>query len=156
MNLEKFVAIGGLPGIHKIVSSRSNGLIIEDQHENRTRFVPVRGHQFTPLSTVGIYVETDADTLPLGDVWQRMLDQIEAQPLPPQNAASAEFRAYFDAVLPEHDRDRVHINDIKKCLKWFSFMLNKGLFAEITETEKSAETPAEEPATETVAEKTEE
>lgn len=155
MNLEKFVAIGGVPGIHKIVASRSNGLIIEDQHENRTRFVPVRQHQFTPLSTVGIYVESDNDTLPLGDVWQRMLDQIEAVPLPPQTAASAEFRAYFAQVLPEHDQDRVHINDIKKCLKWFSFMLNKGLFAEIAAAEKSDETPAEEPATEPTAEKTE-
>lgn len=154
MNLEKFVVIGGLPGVHRIVTNRANGLIIEDKHEKRTRFVPVRQNQFTPLGTVGIYVEGDQDTLPLGEVWQRMLDQVEATPPPPQSANSAEFRAYFAQILPEHDQDRVHINDIKKCLKWFMFMHEKGIFAEIAaeaEQEKSEAAAPETPAAETEA-----
>jgi hypothetical protein len=142
MNLEKYVAIAGLPGVHKLISSRSNGVIIEDKVENRNRFVPVRANQFTPLATIAVYTETEEGTIPLGDVWQRMFDATETTPVVPQTSKSDEFRAYFTAVLPEHDRDKVHINDIKKCLKWYSFMLEKGMLKEAMLAGKAAESAA--------------
>ncbi|MCC7244362.1 MAG: DUF5606 domain-containing protein [Saprospiraceae bacterium] len=134
MNLEKYLAVAGTPGIHKVIATRSNGFIIEDRNENRTRFVPLRQSQVTPLGTVGIYTYDAKDgdgTTPLGDVFTKMLDAIETTPTPAPDANSVAFREYFVTVLPEHDRDRVHINDIKKCVKWFNYMLNKGMFEEI-------------------------
>ena len=130
MKLDKFLVISGIPGVHKLVSTRPNGLVIEDRHENRTRFVPVRQQQITPLASVSIYTDTEEGTIPLLDVLQKMLDQVETIPPADPNASSAQLREYFVQVLPEHDRDRVHINDIKKCLKWFHFMLEKGIFEE--------------------------
>ncbi len=78
-----------------------------------------------------------------------MLDQAETTPPVSANASSAELREYFTQILPEHDRDRVHINDIKKCVKWFSFMQEKGLFEEIR---RESETPAPEVSEPTKAE----
>jgi hypothetical protein len=161
MKLDRFLVISGVPGVHKLVSTRSNGLVIEDRLEGRTRFVPVRQQQISPLASVSIYTETDEGTIPIVDVFQRMLDQLEATPTPDVNGSSAALRAYFSTVLPEHDHDRVHINDIKKCVKWFNFMLEKGIFEEArreAEAEAQAdgatavaeEAPAEE--TPTVAE----
>jgi hypothetical protein len=80
MNLDKFLVIAGVPGVHKLVSTRSNGLVIEDRQEGRTRFVPVRQNQITPLGTVAVYAETDEGTVPLTDVFQRMLDQLTSTP----------------------------------------------------------------------------
>lgn len=143
MNLDKFLVIAGVPGVHKLVTTRSNGLLIEDRKEGRTRFVPTRQNQITPLGTVAIYVDTDEGTLPLADVFQRMLDQQEAVPPASPNANSAELRAYFSQILPEHDHDKVHINDIKKCIKWFNFMHEKGIFEEARqEAAAVAATPA--------------
>ncbi|MBK7938584.1 MAG: hypothetical protein IPJ82_16540 [Lewinellaceae bacterium] len=130
MNLEKFLVVAGVPGVHKLVASRSNGLVIEDRNEGRTRFVPVRQQQVTPLATVAVYTDTDEGTIPLVDVFRKMLDQLEAIPPVGPDATSTEFREYFSKILPEHDRDRVHINDIKKCIKWFTFMREKGIFEE--------------------------
>jgi hypothetical protein len=138
MNLEKYVAIAGLPGVHKLIASRSNGVIIEDKVENRNRFVPVRANQFTPLATIAVYTNTEEGTIPLGDVWQRMFDATATTPVVPQTSKSEEFRTYFDTVLPEHDHDQVHINDIKKCLKWYSFMLDKGMLQEAMDATKKA------------------
>ncbi len=141
MNLEKFVVRAGITGVHKIVTTRSNGLIIEDKHENRTRFVPVRSNQFTPLATIAIYTETEEGTIPLGDVWQRMYDQMEAIPPVPQSSNSSKIRAYFEQILQEYDKDKEHVKDIKKCLKWFMFMHEKGLLAEaIAAGQKKEET----------------
>ncbi len=130
MNLEKFLVVAGVPGVHKLVSSRANGLVIEDRQEGRTRFVPVRQQQVTPIATVAIYTDTEEGTISLTDVFQKMLDQYDTLPPADLNANSAVLREYFSAILPEHDRDRVHINDIKKCIKWFNFMQEKGIFAE--------------------------
>lgn len=142
MNLEKFLVIAGVPGVHKLIATRSNGLVIEDRQEGRTRFVPVRQNQITPLGTVAVYTDTEEGTLPIADVFQKMLDLLESTPPVPLTANSAELRRYFTQILPEHDRDRVHINDIKKCIKWFNFMQEKGIFDEV----KSESVPAEAPA----------
>ena len=130
VNLEKYLVVGGVPGVHKLVTSRSNGLIIEDRNEGRTRFVPVRQQQVTPLGTISIYTDTEEGTIMLGEVFQKMLDQYESNPPVPLNSTSPDFRAYFSEILPEHDHDRVHINDIKKCIKWFGFMHAKGMLEE--------------------------
>lgn len=130
MNLEKYLVVAGIPGVHKLVASRANGVVIEDRKEKRTRFVPARQQQITPIATVGIYTDTEEGTVSLTDVFQKMLDQFDSLPPVSLDATSADFRDYFSKILPEHDRDRVHINDIKKCIKWFNFMKESGIFEE--------------------------
>lgn len=139
MNLDKYLVIAGFPGVHKLVASRSNGLLIEDKHEGRTRFVAARQGQITPLASIAVYTETEEGTIALADVFQKMLDQFEQTPPPAASASSAEFRQYFTTILPEHDQDRVHINDIKKCVKWFQFMRDKNIFAEAQKEAENAE-----------------
>lgn len=137
MNLEKYLVITGVPGVHKLIASRGNGLVIEDRNEGRTRFVPVRQQQITPLATVAVYTDTEEGTVPLPEVFQKMLDLLETTPPADVNANSTVLRAYFTTVLPEHDQDRVHINDIKKCIKWFNFMLSKGIFEEVKKADEA-------------------
>ncbi len=149
MNLEKYLVVAGMPGVHKVTATRSNGFVIEDLNEGRSRFVPMRQQQVTPLATVGIYTYTDAEgenTIPLADVFQKMLDQYESIPPVSLDSNSTAFRAYFSAVLPEHDQDRVHINDIKKCIKWFKYMVEKGIFEDLKREEATTKTETTEPA----------
>ena len=141
MNLDKNLVVPGAPGVHKLVNSRPNGVIIEDRKEGRTRFVPVRQQQVTPLATVAVYTFTNEGegTVPLVDVFQKMLDQYEENPPVSLESASPAFRDYFSKILPEHDRDRVHINDIKKCIKWFNFMYENGIFEEAKREAEAAD-----------------
>lgn len=142
MNLEKYLVVAGIPGVHKVMATRSNGFIIEDRNAGRSRFVPMRQSQVTPLATVGIYSYTQEDgegTVPLADVFQKMLDQYESLPPVSLEEQSPAFRAYFTQILPEHDQERVHINDIKKCIKWFNYMKEKGIFEEIKSLESKTE-----------------
>jgi hypothetical protein len=154
MNIDKYLVVPGAPGVHKLVSSRTNGVIIDDRKEGRTRFVPVRQQQITPLATVAVYTYTDEGegTVPLVEVFQKMLDLHETTPPANPKSSSPELRAYFTAVLPDHDRDRVHIGDIQKCIKWYNFMREHGIFEEAKlEAEKIAAETAAEEKVETVA-----
>lgn len=153
MNLEKYLVVAGAPGVHKLITSRSNGVVIEDRKEKRTRFVPARQQQITPIATVAVYTDTEEGTIPLTDVFQKMLDQFEENPPVSLESASPALREYFSKILPEHDRDRVHINDIKKCIKWFNFMRENGIFEEAKrEAEEAAAKEKEEDKEEKTAE----
>lgn len=144
MNLEKYVSVSGLPGIHKIISSRSNGIVIEDMNDGRSRFVPLRGANFSPLATIQMYTDTEEGLIGLGDVFAKVKTSLETAPLPAVDATSPVLRTWFAEVLPEHDQDRVHIADIKKLVKWYRFMDAKGLIAEAeAAAEKAAASAAE-------------
>jgi len=130
MNLENIVAVSGLPGLYNMVGNRANGLLVADMDNGATKFCSIRKHQFTPLETCSIY--TDTDTAPLKDIFTSMMEK------PPIDlkSNSQELHNYFREVLPEYDEDRVHISDIKKVIKWFNFLNEKGLMVEDSEEDK--------------------
>jgi len=135
MNLEKLVAISGKSGLFSMVSNRSNGLIVEDLDDNKRFFVSARMHQFTPLASISIYTEDEEETVELKEVFKKMKTGLDTYPLVDMKADSSAFRTYFENIMPEHDRDRVLISDIKKLTKWFSFLHERNLVNEEENTE---------------------
>lgn len=133
MNLKELVAVSGMPGIYKMAGNRNNGLILEDLDTGKRKFAPSRKHQFTPLESIAIFTDNE-DSIELAKVFQNMMDQLEDNPPIPMNSSSDALREYFTDVLPNHDRDKVHISDIKKLLKWFAFLQERNLLTAVTET----------------------
>lgn len=129
MDLKELVSVSGMPGIFKMAANRNNGLILEDLDSGKRKFASARKHQFTPLESIAIFTEND-DSIELAKVFQRMKDQLADNPPVPATASSEELREYFLDILPNHDQDRVHISDIKKVLKWFSFLHERDLLNE--------------------------
>jgi hypothetical protein len=130
MNLEKLVAISGKSGLFSMVSNRSNGLIVEDLDNKQRFFVSARTHQFTPLASISIYTDDEEETVELKEVFKRMKAGLDQNPLVDVKADSSAFRTYFENIMPEHDRERVLISDIKKLTKWFGFLHERNLLTE--------------------------
>jgi len=118
MKLDNIVSITGLPALHKLVASRPNGLLIEALDTKKRQFVSARKHQFTPLVSVGIY--TYMDTVGLDEVIKKVHASEATAPIPDVNDKADTMRAWFKGIVPDHDEDRVHINDIRKLLKWYT------------------------------------
>lgn len=144
MNLENFVAVSGLSGIYKMAANRNNGLIIEDLDTGKRKFAPSRKHQFTPLESIAIYTDTDSKALAL--VFQSMLDQKEDNPPVAPSAPPADIKEYFTDILPDYDPDKVHLSDMKKVIKWFTFLEARGLLKEEEKKEAVAEKKTEKKA----------
>jgi hypothetical protein len=145
MILEKLVAISGKSGLFSMVGNRSNGLIVEELDTQKRFFASSRMHQFTPLASISIYTEDEENTVELREVMLRMLVAMTNLPVEDANADSTKLRQYFSQIMPEHDRERVLISDIKKLIKWFQFLHAKGLITE-TNLQKPASTEVEEEA----------
>jgi len=46
-----------------------------------------------------------------------------------------ELRKYFAEILPDFDRERVYITDIKKLIAWYNILVSNGIL-DFKETEK--------------------
>jgi len=138
MNLENLIAVSGLPGIYRMAANRSNGLIIEDVKTGKRRFASSRRHQFTPLESIAIYTD-DGESTELKNVFRNMLQQLGDNPPANSGAKPEELHEYFADILPNYDRDRVSTGDIKKVIKWFSYLNESGTLAIEEETPQSEE-----------------
>ena len=132
MNLENILAVSGFSGLYRLVTTRSNGLIIEDFDTGKRNFISLRKHQFTPLESVGIY--TYGDVVGLGEIFQTI--QAQEQPPPDASIAPQDMHAYFRTILPEYDEDRVYLSDIKKLIKWYEFLSQRNLITAISDEEE--------------------
>ncbi len=120
MKLEEYIAVSGMSNVYKLVTSKQNGLILQDLDTARTKFYPVRKHQFTPMASVAIY--TLEDTIPLVDVFARMKDKMDTMPVPKPSDDKMALLEYFENIVPDYDEDRVYVSDIKKVVKWFTYL----------------------------------
>ena len=135
MNLKDLIAVSGMSGVFRLAANRNNGLIVEELDTGKRKFASARKHQFTPLESIAIF--TDNDSEELAKVFRNMLDQLEDNPPINPNSKPDQLREYFADVLPNFDRDQVTTGDIKKVIKWFSFLNERGLLT--TEPESSEE-----------------
>ncbi len=138
LNLDDYVVVSGMAGVHKIVTTRSNGLVVQEIDSGKSKFCSVRKHQFTPLSTVGIYTLTD--TIELSIVFETMLNQYDKTPPVAVTAPKHEIEEYFEGLVPEYDEDKVYISDMKKVIKWFNFMKERDLLKPAEEVAESEAT----------------
>jgi hypothetical protein len=137
MKLKNIIAVSGMSGLYKLVTTKTNGLVVADIDSGKTTFCSVRQHQFTPMETVAVY--TDDDSKPIAEVFQSMIDHLATTPVPSSNATHIELKKYFEIIMPEYDRDRVFHSDMKKVIKWFNFLNERGLLSADGADEKSEE-----------------
>lgn len=139
MRLKDLVVVTGFPGVQKMAANRSNGMLVEDLDTGKVRFAPIRKHQFSPLETISVFIEGEDDSVEIREVFQSMYDKLADTPPAAESSKSEVLRAYFATVLPNHDRDRVHISDIKKIIKWFQFLHDRGYMTMEEEVEDEEE-----------------
>jgi len=130
MKFEELIAISGMPGLFRVMANRSNGLVVLDLNDGKKSFVSSRLHQFTPLASISVYVnEDDNETTPLYDVFDAM-DKLTqgGDAIANPNDKNAVVVEYFAKVLPTYDTERVLLSDMKKIIKWFTFINKKSLW----------------------------
>jgi hypothetical protein len=125
MEFKDIVSITGMPGLYSMDTQKANGCIVTSLNDGKTNFVSSRKHLFTMLDNIAIY--TDKDSEELIRVFVKMKENAEATPIAEANASADELKAFLEATLPDYDRERVYVSDIRKMIKWFTILDEKGL-----------------------------
>jgi len=125
-NLKHIVSVSGVPGLKKLVTQRNDGLILSELDGSQKKFYPSRLHMFSPLENISIYTDDGESTL-LGEVFTTMHNKADSVALPLSNADNTALKKYIAEILPNYDRDKVNISDIKKLIKWYHILDAAGL-----------------------------
>ena len=72
-----------------------------------------------------------------------MLEQFETLPPVSTSSSANDIRLYFSQILPDFDRNKVLISDIKKLIKWFNFLNTRNLLVIEEEVANEEETDVE-------------
>ena len=120
MEFREIIAVTGLAGLKRLVTNRNDGLILSELDGSNKKFYSNRQHMFSPLENIAIY--TDEDTVALLEVLIEMKNQKATNAPVDANSSNDALRNYLGTILPNFDRERVNISDIKKLIKWYAIL----------------------------------
>ena len=130
MKLDKIIAIGGKPGLFKLLTQTKSGFVAESLTDGKRLTVNLR-NQVSVLSEISVF--TLEEEKPLPEVFELLLQKENG------NTSSISHKAdklaleeYFFEILPNYDEDRVYPSDIKKIIRWYNILVEHKLL-EISE-----------------------
>ena len=135
--LKGILSISGQPGLFKLVTETKNSIIVESLVTGK-RIPAYSTSKISTLSDISIFTETGE--ILLTDLFIRI--KASGKLISPKASAN-EIKAFFEEVLPEYDKDRVYVSDIKKIIQWYQLLSDQNLLIE-TEEEKTEEVKSEE------------
>lgn len=124
MELKEILSISGAPGLYKYVAQGKGGIIVESLGDARRTLVS-GSSKVSALGDIAIF--TDADEIPLGEVFQTIYDANGAEIAINNKSTNEELHAFMELTLPNYDRDRVHTSDIKKLATWYNTLVGAGM-----------------------------
>jgi len=122
--MKDILAISGHPGLFKMISQGNNNIIVESLVTGK-RMPAYSTAKVISLEDVAIY--TDVDEVPLIKVFRAIKEKEGDNPTINPKLSSNELKAYFEEVLPEYDKERVYVSDIKKVFTWYNLLLEKDM-----------------------------
>ncbi len=148
MKLSEIVSVTGLPGLYKSSGKRTDGLIVTSLIDGTTKFVSGRVHLFSTLENITIYTQEGSKELKavLADMKKN-----EKAHSPASLKSDDQLKAYFEAVIPDYDREKVYTSHMKKLVGWYNLLNEKGLIAELTADDTATDASASEETTEATA-----
>jgi hypothetical protein len=125
--LKGILAISGQPGLFKLVTEAKNSIIVESLLTGK-RIPAYSTSKISTLTDISVFTETAE--IQLKDLFKRI--QENGKVISPK-ATSNEIKAFFGEVLPEYDKDRVYVSDMKKIIQWYQLLSDKNLLVETEE-----------------------
>ncbi len=139
MDLSKILSISGKPDLYKHIAQSKNGIIVESLNDGK-RINAFSTMRISALQDIAIY--TEGEDVPLATVYRTMFKQTEGKEAPSHKSDDKTVTDFFEKVLPEYDKERVYISDIKRALKWYNLLISHNLVDDI-EPEVKADAPVD-------------
>lgn len=138
--LKGILAISGQQGLFKLVAEAKNNIIVESL-ETGKRMPAYSTTKISALEDIAIY--TDTADIPLKEVFRKIAEKGNSGPAIDHKSSANELKNYFATVLPDYDRDRVYVSDIKKVILWYNVLQEKEML-DFSESEDEEPTQQEE------------
>lgn len=135
MNLKGILAVSGQPGLFKMVSQAKNSIIVESL-TTKKRMPAYASQKISALEDIAIY--TYSDEIPLREIFQTIYKLQEGKNAPDHKSSANILKDFMLQVLPDYDKDRVYVSDIKKLFQWYNLLNELNMIDLETEDEEAA------------------
>ena len=136
MTLDDVATLSGIGGLFKVFKPAKSGVILESLDDAKTKLVATPNHKLSILSEISIYTTTKEGTIALADVLKKIHASFGNDLGLDADADGSELKSFLKSVLPEYDENRVYVSDIKKIIKWYRKLEEKGLMAATSHDEE--------------------
>lgn len=123
MNLTGIIAISGRSGLYKVIAQGKNNLIVESL-DDRKRFPAYASDRISALEDISIY--TFEEDVPLKEIYTTIFKKENGGSAVSHKEDAKKLEAYLEEVLPNYDRERVYLSDIKKLFQWYNLLVKAG------------------------------
>ena len=138
MELKEILAISGYSGLYRFVSQGRNGVIVEGLSDKNRLNAPASA-RVSALEDIAIY--TSDKEVPLKEILRRIFTKENGGTCIDPKSPTDKLKKYFEEIIPEYDRDKVYVSDMKKVFTWYGILLADNL---IDLKEDPIEVPKEE------------
>lgn len=134
------MSISGHSGLFRFIAQGRNGVIVEGLIDKK-RMNASATARISALEDIAVY--TEEKEVPLAEVFRVIFKKENEGPVAP-NKSDNDIKKYFAEILPDYDREKVYVSDMKKVISWYNILQSQNmidLVEEKKEGEESAETP---------------
>ncbi|KQS34222.1 hypothetical protein ASG33_00710 [Dyadobacter sp. Leaf189] len=142
--LKEIANVSGKGGLFRILKPSRAGVIVESLDEKREKTLIGPTARVSVLKDVSIFTDGEEESAPLEDVFTKIREvHGEQVDLSIKTASDKELIEFLNKILPDFDRSKVYVSDIKKIITWYN-LLSKHLpeLFVVTETEAASEPEA--------------
>jgi hypothetical protein len=119
MVLKDIMSISGEPGLFKFIAQGKNAIIVEHL-ETKKRSSAFGSAKVSSLEEISVF--TEKEDMPLGKVFDLIFEKEKEGPALDYKSDPGKLKAYLNEVLPEYDKEKVYVSDIKKILQWYNIL----------------------------------
>lgn len=123
IDLSGIIAISGMPGLYKVVAQAKNGIIVEGLADKK-RFSISATSKVSTLEDISMF--TTGDDKPVSEIMKAVYDKENGGAAIDNKADDKAVINYFSEILPEYDKDRVYVSNMRKLFSWYNALQTTG------------------------------
>ena len=141
MDIKDIAAVSGKGGLFKVIKPTKTGVILESLDDAKTKLVTTLSQKVSVLAEISIYTTGEQESIPLQEVFVKIKNEFADDPGVDKNSDPDELKSFLSHIMPDFDRDRVYVSDIKKIVNWYSVIYQYApeLLEEVKEESKEEE-----------------
>ena len=123
IDLTGIISISGQPGLFKVVAQSKNGIIVENLNDKKRTSISSTA-KVSSLEDISMF--TTGDDKPVSQIMKAIYDKEKGGACIDAKADDKTVITYFEAVLPEYDKERVYTSNMRKLYSWYNGLQSTG------------------------------
>src|SRR4051812_14176404 len=123
IDLSGIISITGQPGLYKIIAQSKNGIIVEGLSDKK-RLNVYASTKVSTLSDISMF--TTGDDKPLEEIMTSIHTKENGGAAIDNKADDKAIEKYFAEILPDYDKERVYISNMRKLISWYNALQTSG------------------------------